>query len=144
MSERALFQLMPSVNSSAIRFIKSVNPFLNQNHSVETALIKKHNNIMVSLDLQEIVILVMLDMSAAFDTVYRVILLSRLQDRFEVCGVVLVWIRSYLTDREQSVMVGNDTSKPTTLECGVPQGSVLGPLLFSMYLTTLNEIAIES
>jgi exonuclease III len=113
-------------------------------HSVETALIKVHNDIMRSLDQQDGVILVMLDLSAAFDTVDHAILLSRLQHRFGVCDVVLDWIRSYLSGRKQSVVAGDATSKPAALECGVPQGSVLGPVLFSMYVSPLSDIAGES
>jgi len=111
------------------------------NHSVETALTKVHNDIMMSLDQQEGVILVMLDLSAAFDTVDHAVLLTRLKDRFGVCDSVLNWIRSYLSGRSQSVVVGNTTSQATPLEYGVPQGSVLGPILFSMYVSPLGDIA---
>ena len=114
------------------------------NHSVETALVKVHNNIMVSLDRSEGVILVLLDLSAAFDTVDHPILLSRLKDRFGIDDTVLRWISSYLTGRQQSVVVGDQTSDPAPLTYGVPQGSVLGPQLFSAYISPLSEIADQS
>ena len=68
-------------------------------------------------------------------------LLSRLRNRFGVCDTVLDWLSSYLSGRHQTVVVGNTESKPTPLHYGVPQGSVLGPILFSMYISPLSDIA---
>ena len=87
------------------------------------------------------VALVMLDLSAAFDTIDHTVIINRLQNKFGICGDALVWITSYLSNRFQSVVIHNTSSVNTPVEYGVPQGSVLGPLLFSMYVTPLADIA---
>jgi hypothetical protein len=79
----------------------------------------------------------MLDFSAAFDTIDHQILLGRLKSRFGICGAALSWFRSHLTSRTQYVKVNGKTSASTPLLQGVPQGSVLGPLLFSLYVSPL-------
>ena len=81
------------------------------------------------------------DLSAAFDTVDHGILLSRLFNRFGITGTVLEWFRSYLSYRTQFVQVNRVRPVSHVLEFGVPQGSVLGPLLCSMYTSPLGEIA---
>ena len=70
---------------------------------------------------------------AAFDTVNHQILLQRLRDRFGICSTALSWFTSYLTDRKQCVAIGDAVSGFHTLDCGVPQGSVFGPLEFTFY-----------
>ena len=70
------------------------------------------------------------DMSAAFDTLDYITLLHRLQHTFGLSGYVISWIRSYLTDRSSFVKIDSSSSPSTTTLTGVPQGSVLGPLLF--------------
>ncbi|KXJ17190.1 hypothetical protein AC249_AIPGENE16229 [Exaiptasia diaphana] len=68
------------------------------------------------------------------------ILLSRLQNRYGVHGAALTWLKSYLRGRTQYVKIGNETSEPAYLERGVPQGSVLGPSLFSLYVGPIEDI----
>ena len=99
-------------------------------HSTETALLKLTNDIMETIDSGKITILTALDMSAAFDTLDHITLLHRLQHTFGLSGYVISWIRSYLTDRSSFVKIDSSSSPSTTILTGVPQGSVLGPLLF--------------
>ena len=79
-------------------------------HSTETALTRIHNDILLAIDYNSCVILVLLDLSAAFDTVDYDILLGRLEHRFGITGKALSWLTSYLTDRTQSVTVANEHS----------------------------------
>ena len=83
---------------------------------------------------------VLFDLSAAFDTIDHAILLDGLQRRHSFAGVALRWLESYLRDRKQSVIIGQASSSETTLITGVPQGSVLRPLLFSLYVQPIGDI----
>ena len=84
--------------------------------------------------------LLLLDLSAAFDTIDHEILLQRLRVSGGVCGTALAWFRSYLSGRTQSVKILKTTSKPRLLRYGVPQGSVLGTLLFTLYSAPIASI----
>ena len=95
---------------------------------------------MRSLDAGENVLLVLLDLSAAFDTIDHDLLMKRLYSRCGVRGTVYKWFESYLKNRCQSVIINKQRSKPANLKCGVPQGSVLGPILFTIYTVPLGEI----
>ena len=99
-------------------------------HSTETALARVLNDMLRSIDERRVTILVLLDLSAAFDTVVHDILLHRLCHRFGVTGRALDWFRSYLTSRSERVTVNGTCSRKHIITCGVPQGSVLGPILF--------------
>ena len=93
------------------------------------------------MDNRNMVALVMLNLSATFDTIDHTVLINRLRNKFGICGDALVWITSYLSNRFQSVVIHNTSSVNTLVEYCVPQGSVLGPLLFSLYVTPLADIA---
>ena len=105
----------------------------------ETLLLNVTDNILKDMDEGNVTAVILLDMSAAFDTVEHDILVQRLKS-FGICGIALQWLTSYLTDRTQSVKVSDVTSDPKPLTCGVPQGSVGGPLLFSLYLYPISKI----
>ena len=111
-----------------------------KHHSTETALLRGHNDILRAVDLHKDVVLVLLDLSAAFDTVNHRTLLQRLHDRYGICDSALQWFTSYLTDRKQCVAIGDVVSDMHTLDCGVPQGSVFGPLCFTLYTGPLEDI----
>ena len=124
---------LSNVNQSAYRRL----------HSTESALLKIQNDIAASMDTgKAVVALTLLDLSAAFDTIDHDILFNSLRDRFGVDGTVLRWIKSYLSNRKQKVKLGtcNSFSDAFSLPYGVPQGSVLGPLLFTLYTTPLSNI----
>eukprot|EP00745_Piridium_sociabile_P021634 TRINITY_DN3338_c0_g1_i12.p2 TRINITY_DN3338_c0_g1~~TRINITY_DN3338_c0_g1_i12.p2 ORF type:complete len:333 (-),score=53.56 TRINITY_DN3338_c0_g1_i12:630-1628(-) len=110
------------------------------NHSTETALLKVVNDLLTACDSGSVSILALLDLSAAFDTLDHDILLERLHKSFGISGKVLEWFRSYLAGRTQTVIVGGKSSKQTELMFGVPQGSVLGPVLFTMYMQPLSKV----
>ena len=111
-----------------------------QLHSTETALLRVQNDLPQAVDNEGGAILVLLDLSAAFDTVDHQKLLNLLNQSFGIRGVALKWFESYLKDRTQTVQIGSCTSTPVTLKYGVPQGSVLGPILFTTYTTPLGNI----
>ena len=109
-------------------------------HSTETALLRVQNDLLISVDETGGVILVLLDLSAAFDTIDHDKLLKLLSERFGIRGSALEWIRSYLSNRKQSVLIHGERSDELELIYGVPQGSVLGPILFTLYTTPLGDI----
>ena len=112
-------------------------------HSTETALLRVLNDLLLSADSGSPVILVLLDLTAAFDTVDHRILLSRLEHLVGLKGTALQFFQSYLANRCFSVQLGDSISSVAPLTCGVPQGSILGPILFLLYVLPLGEIMIK-
>ena len=106
-----------------------------QNHSTETALLKVQNDLM-AIDKYGGAVLILLDLSAVFDTIDHTILLQRLHE-LGIRDAALDWFRSYLNQRKQSVVINGTRSSYQNLSFGVPQRSVLGPILFILYTTQI-------
>lgn len=134
----ALTRLQPFILSTG-----NFNPFQSayrKYHSTETCTLKTLTDIYKSIDSGASTLLVALDLSAAFDTVSHEILLARLKHSFGISDTVLQWITSYLSSRSQFVMLSGFKSPITPLMSGVPQGSVLGPLLFAIYTSPVSNL----
>ena len=109
-------------------------------HSTEIALVRVQNDILTHIDNKHGVILVLLDLSAAFDTIDHKTLLHQLRHRMGISGAALEWFHSYLTGRTQAVCIEGEYSTAVPLQFGVPQGSVLGPLLYTIYTLPLGDL----
>ena len=96
-----------------------------KHHSTESALLNIHNDILLNMAKGSVTALTLLDLSAAFDTIDH---------------TILDWFKSYLSGRTHSVKVGSTLSNPAALQHGVPKGSVLGPILFSLYTYPISSI----
>ena len=97
-----------------------------QHHSIETTLIKAHCDILSAVERGCVVVLVMLDLTAAFYTIDHAILLSRLTHIYGVTGAALKWVTSYVSGRQQLVCIASNKSSPMPVLFGVPLGSMLG------------------
>ena len=126
-----------------IKLLSKLQSGFRARHSTETALLKVLSDIFLSANQQQVTLLVLLDMSAAFDTVDRAILLQRLEFSFGVSGVVLSWPSSFLDGRTQRVHLLDSKSLVELVRSGVRQGSILGPLLFLLYTADISLIASE-
>ena len=109
-------------------------------HSTESALLSIKNDVHLAFAKGEATAVVLLDQSAVFDTIDHDTLLNSLSSWFGVSGVVLDWFKSYFSDRVQCIKIGSILSDAKKLLYGVPQGSVLGPILFSLYTTPLSKV----
>ena len=101
---------------------------------------KVQNDILTSIDQHGLVILVMLDLSAAFDTIDHDILLSRMENTLGIMGQALTWFKSYLSGHTLHIKIDESFSELQDILWSVPQESVLGPLLFLIYLQPLGKL----
>ena len=108
-------------------------------HSIETALLKVVNDLFLSLNKGNISVLALLDFSSAFDTDHSS-LVHRLHTDFGFTDAVLQWFSSYLTDCTHYISLSNHCSAFAPVHSGVPHGSILGPILFTMYFKPLSAI----
>ena len=105
-----------------------------------TAVLSVHNDLVRAIDQNKVSLLLLLDLSAAFDTVDHSILLSVLCRRFNVSGTSFQWFKSYLSDRSQSFFYDGQQTSSFEVDCSVPQGSVLGPVEFVAYTEDITDV----
>ena len=105
-------------------------------HSTVTVLLEATDNWAFNIDLGNVNAVVFLDLKKAFDTVDHDILLSKI-NLYGIQGTALDWFKSYLTNRTQRCLVNGSLSRICSLQCGVPQGTILAPLLFLIYINDL-------
>ena len=111
-----------------------------QRHSTETACLELVDKLMKNLDEGQTPICFFLDLSKAFDTLDHNILLNKLQ-HYGFRGTELKWFQSYLSNRMQYVDIDGIKSNIKSIKTGVPQGSILGPLLFIIYMNDINQVS---
>ena len=109
--------------------------------STETALLRVCNDLLQTIDKGDEAVLVLLDFSAAFDTIDHHVLIARLEERYGIGDRALDWFASYLDNRKQAVAIDSMVSDPLPLDCGVPQGSVAGPIIFTLYSAPIEDVA---
>ena len=111
-----------------------------KHHSTETAVLNICDEILENAEHNKLTAMVCLDLSAAFDTVNHSILKSVMEHYFGLKDTALKWLSSYISNRQFSVKIGSSLLHAHTINFSVPQESILGPVLFSCYVSTLPEV----
>lgn len=138
--------LEPVINRHTIVYLdernhlSEVQSASRRGHSTETSQLRIFSDLIKAMDTESLSRLSLLDLSDAFDTVAHDIQQMRLKKSFSISRRSFQWFVSYLTDRTQSVFIAADCMLPRTLKTGVPQGSVLGPLLFTIYTAGISKV----
>ena len=134
----ALRQLQKHLSDNSL--LEMYQSAYRKDHSTETAVLSVLDCLLVKADERLVSLIALLDLSAAFDTLDHSILLKRLEVTFGSQHAALEWFAYYLSDRCQSVIVDGIVSAPSPLVYGVPQGSVLGPVMFTLYSQPLSDV----
>ena len=137
--ERAVYVQLEKYLSSN-RLLPPTQSGFRRAHSTETAVLKVYSDAVMASDKGEVTCLLLLDYSAAFDTVDHDILLTILEDSLGVTGTALDWIRSFLVGRSQIFQVGQDKSSWVIVLYGLPQGTIIGPLMYILYTADLESL----
>ena len=111
-----------------------------KNHSTSLALVDLYDKISTAIDQKEIAVGIFLDLSKAFDTVNHSILFDKLK-YYGIRGLALDWVKSYFSNRVQFVQFNDCFSASKNISCGVPQGSILGPLFFLLYINDIANVS---
>jgi hypothetical protein len=138
LEKAALSQIKEYIESNHL--LPAYQSAYRKHYSVETAMLKMYSDLLESIDNSKVTIVVMVDLSAAFDTIDITILIQMLKDEFGIDCTPLRWIESYLSNRTMKVLINRSSSDSEPVRFGVPQGSCAGPVIFTLYIASLNRV----
>ena len=140
LTEKAVFSQTQHVHITVNEMYPDLQSSYRQHHRTETAWLKVMKDVLLKMNSHHVTLMVLLDLSGAFDTVDDNILLERRRRDYGIHGKVLDSLSSYLSNRSQQVSINGSFSRQLSLDCGVPHGSRLGPLLFVIYTSSLFNV----